>query len=238
MKKTAFLHPMRKYESIFGWFYLVMHMFLISVGISFLYYGVLLPNGIELTDAQLNALYYGVGFVLILLIMFRFLKASFHDLCSNKLNSFSGITTGYVINYVLGIVVNLVVMLFLSDNMTNPNNAAVTDQIKINQNVMTAVSVLLAPIVEEVLFRGVAFGTIRKKNRLLAYIVSVFLFAVYHLLGYIIADFSFENLLYLIQYLPAGIALAYCYERSRNIWGPIFLHMLINFIAVTVTVAL
>jgi hypothetical protein len=147
--------------------------------------------------------------------------------------------TSILICYFVYMISLYAVALFLNiflDNLENPNDAAVTSMAKLNPNTMIVIGVLLAPIVEEVLFRGVVFGTIRKKSRVLAYIVSALLFAVYHLWEYMLTGFSWDLVLYLLQYIPAGIILCWCYERSKNIWGSVFLHMMINYVSITVSI--
>jgi membrane protease YdiL (CAAX protease family) len=122
----------------------------------------------------------------------------------------------------------------------NPNDEIIIEHIKINPNTMIAVTVLLGPVVEETLFRGVVFGTIRRKNRTAAYLVSFIVFAVYHLWEYILVAISttgasgWSLILNLLQYLPGSLALAWCYERSNTLWAPIFLHMLINALNISV----
>lgn len=111
----------------------------------------------------------------------------------------------------------------------NPNNAAVMDLVGRQTGKMSAAVIFLAPIVEEMLFRAGIFGTIRRKSRLLAYLVSIALFAIYHVWGYAVSDPV--SWLYLIQYIPAGYVLCRCYEYGNSIWGSMFLHMLINFVS-------
>ncbi len=90
-------------------------------------------------------------------------------------------------------------------------------------------AVFLAPIVEEVLFRAGIFGFLRKYNRAAAYAVSVAVFSLYHLSGFILLDL--RNLIYLVQYIPAGLILCRVYERSNTIWCPIGMHMLVNYMS-------
>ena len=78
------------------------------------------------------------------------------------------------------------------------------------------------------------FGAIRTKSRIAAYIVTALLFAVYHLWPYFIAEFAWMDLLYLLQYIPIGLILAWSYERSGTIWTSILVHALINYVAVSV----
>lgn len=231
MKSYPFSHPMQKYEKIIGWMYLPIHIIVIPLLLSAFY-----PNLTKLfgDGTYADVLYYAIGTVVLFGGMFRFMKSSFHDMCDNKWNTFSSVISCYVLYYALSFVVSYLLATLLSD-VTNPNTAAVNDAVRINKNTMILVSVILAPIVEEILFRGIVFGTIRKKSRILAYIVSAVAFSFYHLWQYFAAAFDWQLFLYVLQYLPGSIALAFCYERGRSIYAPIFLHMLINLIAVSIT---
>lgn len=224
---------MKRSERIFGWFYLPIHAVLLNYVITFLYAYFNEKNGLTLDTAHLNLIYYAISFTFVLIFMFRFLRLSFSDLCDNLGKSVVGVIIGYVAYYALSYLVILVLSRFLTD-LINPNSNLISEELQLNPNVMKAVGILLAPVVEETLFRGVVFGTIRKKSRIFAYIVSVVLFAVYHLWSYMLGGFDWTMLLYLLQYIPGGLVLAWCYEQSRNIWAPIFLHMLINFVALSV----
>jgi membrane protease YdiL (CAAX protease family) len=84
--------------------------------------------------------------------------------------------------------------------------------------------VLLAPIAEEVFFRGVAFNALlREGGRRWAYLGSAALFAIVHL------DLAAAVPLFLL-----GLALAWVYERSRTLLAPIAMHVAINGLAVAV----
>jgi membrane protease YdiL (CAAX protease family) len=111
----------------------------------------------------------------------------------------------------------------------NLNNEAIMDLARTDSRAITAMAVFLAPLTEEMLFRGAIFGGIRKKNRIAAYAVSMLLFSIYHTWGYAIDDPSYW--LYTIQYLPAAYLLCRCYERTNSIWCSIFFHMLVNHIS-------
>lgn len=143
-------------------------------------------------------------------------------------------TTGIALAayFAMNLVANVTILYFATQNLTNPNSQAVNEAINVDLRSMFAVSVIMAPIVEEVLFRGVVFGTIRTKNRILAYVVSVLLFAVYHLWSSVVLYQDWTILVYLIQYIPPGLVLAWSYERSGSIWSSIMLHMIINSLVV------
>lgn len=234
MTKRSFPFPMKKSEKIFGWLYLFIHAVVLVYLIGFLNSTLFVSLGISMDTAHLNLVYYAVSFTIVVLGMFRFLKASFSDLCDNLWRTLSSLVLGYAFYYALLFLVTLGLAHLLSD-LVNPNSEIVAQEAKLNANVLKASAVLLAPVVEEVLFRGVVFGTIRRKSRLLAYAVSTLVFSFYHLWQYFFIDFDWTLLLYMLQYVPGSIALAWCYERSRNIWGAVFLHMAINFISLAVS---
>ncbi len=141
----------------------------------------------------------------------------------------------YAVSFVFLLVFLISLLLSLVyPEISNPNQESINELVKLNKNMMIVVSVLLAPFVEEVIFRGVVFGTIRKKNTLIAYIVSSLFFAFYHEWQFFLTGFSWSLLITTLTYIPAGICLARTYERSKTIWAPIFLHMILNFVSVTV----
>ena len=228
MEKLKFSTPIKKHETIIGWIYLFLHIFVIGELLFRLNYRL----SLGLDNAGVNFAYYAVGFVILLIFLFSFLKKSFGDLCENPGKSATSVILGYAAVYAMNIAVSMLISL-IETGSVNPNESAIDELIPLNPNVMKAIAVFLAPVVEETLFRGVVFGSIRKSSRVIAYIVSTLLFSVYHIWSYVAFGLDWSVLIYVLEYVPASIALAWCYERSRNIWAPIFLHMAINFVAVS-----
>lgn len=84
--------------------------------------------------------------------------------------------------------------------------------------------VLVAPIAEEVFFRGVVFNAwLREGGRRWAFIGSAVLFAAIHL-----------SLVSLVPILLLGLALAWVYERTGNLIAPIVMHAVSNGISVSI----
>jgi uncharacterized protein len=84
--------------------------------------------------------------------------------------------------------------------------------------------VVLAPIAEEVFFRGIVFNAwLREGGRRWAYVGSAALFALVHL--------SFVTLLPIFL---LGLALAWVYDRTRNLLAPIVMHATVNGISVLI----
>ena len=92
---------------------------------------------------------------------------------------------------------------------------------------------ILVPPVEECFFRGLIFRNLYPKSKWAAYIVSILAFACIHIIGYIGRYSALELLLAVIQYLPAGLCLAWSYVRSDTIFAPILIHAAINYVGIT-----
>ena len=214
-----------KGEAIAAWVYLPIHMVLLPLFISY----VLLSFLPDVSVAVFNFIYYAVGVAYMLFFQLRFLRRDFDPLCDRLFSCFIEILAGYGIMLALNLVINGLLSLLPMDN---PNNAAVFDMADTEMGTVSAISIFLAPIVEELLFRAGLFGQLRRRSRALAYTVSILVFSLYHIWSY--ALFDPRALLYIVQYIPATFALCRCYERTDTIWAPIFLHMLINGISLSI----
>lgn len=83
---------------------------------------------------------------------------------------------------------------------------------------LAAATVLAAPIVEEVIFRGLVYTRLcRGMKRWIAAFVSALIFGLVH-----------GTLLHLIYTVPMGLLLCLFYEKYRSLWAPIVLHMSFN----------
>ena len=194
------------------------------IGLPWLLYRVFGVND----DVQINFLTYVVGAVFMLVIGFRFLRRDFDALCDHPGRIFFQVLSCYAAMMLMNLAVSGILMLFM-DATENPNNAAVMEMANGNQGPMNTIAIFLAPFVEEMIFRAAIFGTIRRRNRLLAYVVCIALFSIYHVWGYALDDPM--SWLFLLQYLPASYLLCRCYEYCDSIWGSLAFHMLTNFIS-------
>jgi membrane protease YdiL (CAAX protease family) len=84
--------------------------------------------------------------------------------------------------------------------------------------------VVLAPIAEELFFRGVVFNAfLRERGPRMAYIGSAAMFAVIHL-----------SVVALLPIFLLGLALAWVYDRTGNLIAPIVMHAVVNGISVAI----
>lgn len=221
--KRPFQVEMRRSELIAGAIWLVVYGFfmgdLLGLGLELL--------GISYTTAQLNALFFLCNFVITALVFRRFLTGNLTLAAEHILRSLKAMLLGFCIYWLLQVGLDVIGQL-LPGNVAVPNDDTIASIAGENYRIMWAGAVLLAPMVEETLVRGLVFGTVRRWNRAAAYAAGAAVFAAMHVLSYLgqmdVLTLSYNILVY---GLPS-IALCACYEYAGNIWAPIFLHMVIN----------
>ena len=217
-----------KAESIFGWIYMLIHMFGFPLLLPYLQQSVF-PN---MTEMQANVIYYGTGFAIVMVVYWKLLRREFDHLLDRFFRCVGGFFIGYFLWYSLSILMTGLLSAF-GWTGTTPNDQAVDLLAKESYNLTMVISVIAAPILEEVLFRGIAFQTIRRKNRALAYAASLLLFSLYHVWQFVFLHQDWSYLVYLLQYLPITFALTWCYEYSGSLWLPIFFHASNNYLAMS-----
>ena len=226
--KRPFQVTMRTGEIIGGVIWLVIYGFFMG-DILLLGLGAL---GISCTTAQLNALFFLCNFVITALVFRRFLTKNLMLVPGNLLRTLKGMLVGFCIYWLLQVGIGIIGDL-LSGNIDIPNDDTIASIADENYRIMWAGAVLLAPLTEETLVRGLVFGNVRRWNRAAAYGAAAAVFAAMHILPYI-GDMSALSLCYniLVYGLPS-VALCVCYEYAGTIWAPIGLHMIINIIGMS-----
>ncbi|MBR0354841.1 MAG: CPBP family intramembrane metalloprotease [Oscillospiraceae bacterium] len=188
----------------------------------------LLP--VDLADLAI----YAAGAVYMLAVLWRFLRRDFDPLWEHPFRVLLMVFGGYLASVYGQVLVGNLLDL-LSVTAQNENNAAVEELAKAQLNTTTVMAVFMAPLVEEGIFRAGIFGLLRRKHRVLAYVLSALLFGLYHVWSEAIYDPI--QLVFILQYVPSSLVLAYIYDRTDSIWSSIFLHMLTNGIAIAALLA-
>ena len=96
-------------------------------------------------------------------------------------------------------------------------------------------SVILGPVVEELVFRGYLFRLFRQKTYWIAHLLVAILFGFYHNWSEILIQHDFLQLLFILPYGFVSIGFTMAYEKTDNICYPIILHSLMNFVAFVYT---
>ncbi|WP_297211842.1 CPBP family intramembrane glutamic endopeptidase [uncultured Flavonifractor sp.] len=187
----------------------------------------------ELPIAESNVVYYLLSATLVFLVFWTFLRHGFHLLLDWLPENLFAFGTGLVGWAVLAFLAGLVPL-----PVKNPNLLSYPEQFALAPFATGMILIVLMPLVEEPLFRGLLFGTSRKYSRVLGYLLSVFLYAFYCVWQFVYAYgvVDFRYLLLFVEYLPMALALTWCYDNGGSIWSPIALHMVINALTLARTV--
>ena len=123
----------------------------------------------------------------------------------------------------LMILSNSIITMFTT-TMTSQNQQSIIDTLSKAPIYTFIITVFIAPILEELVFR-LSFRKIFARTNILFIIFSGLFFGGMHVLG------SLENLvdlLFIIPYSIPGFIFAYLYTKSKNICVPIMLHLIHN----------
>lgn len=222
------LLPMTYKEKAIGWPYLVIQLFFLPTILGFLNYALKL----KLSDALLNAALFCLDSIFVMLIFHRFLRSELQRAIEEFPQCLFVGFAGYIL-YMLELYgVNYSVAMLQPEHI-NANNAVIQSFVSQHYILMVIGTVLLVPITEETLFRGLIFGTLYRKNPILGYVLSTLIFAAIHVVSYIGMQDIPTLLLSLMQYIPAGLTLSWAYVRSGTICTPILIHAVINLIGIS-----
>ena len=226
-RKHSFSGNLTNQETIGGFVYLIFELLFLPGILSWI-------NGhLEdpLNSAELNFVFYMINFVSILLIFHDFLGRGLNQVTQHPAIFCQAVILGFVAYYACNWFTTWAVRQ-LVPSFSNYNDQSIAAMLKGNYFLMLIGTVILVPPVEECLFRGLIFRNLYGKSRWAAYIVSILAFAVIHIIGYIGSYSAIELLMAFLQYLPAGLCLAWAYTKADTIFAPIVIHAAINFISI------
>lgn len=228
MKKSKTLYiSMSHTEKIFGWLYMAFSL-------------LALPNLLNWFNAQLadpldestlNFVFYLTNFLFICGIFRTFLRASLVAAWRDIWNFIQAVVLGYVAYWAASEVMEFI-MSYLLPGFSNINDAAITELARANYTLMLIGVVFLVPLTEEMLYRGLIFRNLWQSSKIAAYLLSMAAFAAIHVLGYIGSEDITTLLICFLQYLPAGLCLAWTYTKADNIFAPTVVHAIVNAISI------
>jgi len=228
MKKNHSIGPyLSDKETFSGFVYMAFQLILLPGLLAFINQGLEQPLNI----AEINFVFYLVNFITILLIFQRFLGNSLEQVWQHPIYFLEAVILGFVFYYLCNHAITWGMQQFFPD-FSNYNDEAIAAMSHSNHFLMLIGTVVLVPPVEECFFRGLIFRNLYPKSKWAAYIVSILAFAIIHIIGYLGQYSALELLIAVMQYLPAGVCLAWAYVRADTIFAPILIHAAINFIGI------
>ena len=188
-------------------------------------------NNLTGTQSVLLNIYSNAFVLLILILIYKAsLKKDLINFKNNFSNYFYVSMKIWIIGIVLMITFNLIIGMFTKSPTSN-NEAALRNLISYSPYAMIVNTVLLSPAVEEIVFRK-SFRNVFK-NDLAFILISGIVFGALHV---ILSIKTATDFLYLLPYCSLGLCFSYMYYKTKNIYAPIFVHMLHNLITTLLSI--
>ncbi len=173
----------------------------------------------EVPMAEANVVYYAFLFALALLAFWDMLKKDFGVLLDwlpeNLLGVLLGLAGGVVLRFLLEM---------LPWPVADPISLQYAQSYALSPAATLVLILLLIPLVEEVVFRGLIYGHMRNYSRPLAAVTVTVLYALFLVYRYALESGDPRYLLLAVLYLPMSAALTFCYENGGSVWGSVVLH--------------
>lgn len=178
-------------------------------------------------ELSINVTYFCINFLTVSILFHKYIFRSVRDLSEIGTRLLAFVLAGFFLAE--GLTVYLSTTLHqLFPRFANINNSQVAQLVEQNLPLMCVCTVILVPITEELLYRGVIFGGLADSSKTLAYAASISVFSLIHLLGYIGSYDALTLALAFVQYIPSGFFLCWAYQKSGSIFAPILIHAFIN----------
>lgn len=207
-------------EKRIGWFLLIP--------------AVVLPMLMVTENMLLKGAYYLALGIATVYVFRSFLKESFHGLTGNW-GSFIAKSLGiFVVSQLAVILINNLFLMFqVGSFVSGPHGIYFQSNYDLywlkvfpkSPIVVIALMVLVIPVTQEILLRGLFFNTFYQKHPWLAVLVTALVFALLHTLPYMGIYSAGQVLLLFLQYLPAGFLLSIAYIVTESVYAPIALHV-------------
>ena len=197
--------------------------------------------GSQQDDAVLNLLYFTVNFLAVAILFRKFWAESWKDFAAKAWPCIWKAAAGLLVCKIAVLLLNLLLQLWQPDYfqatplgpaLRNPNDMHIGQMVQSMPILFSIATVFLVPPVEEAFYRGLIFGGLYRKNKIVAYAVSVLLFSVIHILGYLnMGDPTLLSLCF-AQYVIPALCLCLLYGMTGSVFSPILMHMAYNAIGI------
>ncbi|UTC68338.1 MULTISPECIES: CPBP family intramembrane glutamic endopeptidase [unclassified Treponema] len=188
-----------------------------------------------------NGIFGSLLFLLFIIIFYLFYSKDLKIIFTYKKLNLSVIVKGLI--YLSSITMIYYIISFIFDNsflfnffkyfndiLTGKKNITVYDILILEklqrprfEPFMLISTVIIGPVFEEIFYRGLMYNKLKEiSNDFIAVFISSMFFAFLHIPGY---GFNIK----MFSLVLDGILLAYCYEKTNNIYVPILIHSINNF---------
>lgn len=183
----------------------------------------LLFSDAESMPAEANVVYYGFLFVLVLLVFWGFLKEDFLGLLDWLPENLFSLAAGLLLAGGFRVALHLLPL-----HIFDPMAGQYAAEFAAAPGPTLVLLLVLIPVVEELVYRGIVYGTLRSYSPALAGVAATILYALANVWRYALELGDVRVLLLAFLYLPKGAALTWCYDNGGSIWACALCHAAIN----------
>lgn len=185
-------------------------------------------------NKYLDLFFYSSFFVVLFCIYKKCIWELMKDFIKNRSTYIKACIICFFIIIFLMVTLAIILSFFISAESSNEQNINISIQ---NNKVITSiVACLIGPFVEEIIFRGILYETVKGdgKSRVKRYVsicIVSLIFTLYHCdLSVVMKD----NMLEVVTNLPLfvmALTLNCLYEKTNNILSPLLVHIGINIVS-------
>lgn len=214
-------------------FYLVFGNYIMS------YLFMLLPFNFN-DSLTLNAYYNLFADSMFLIVGYICFKELFKDLFKRFKKAFQNknkilvILKGVGLVYLVNFCSSLIVQLIIQSGDSSQNQEVIEKMLIKVPLPMIITVVFIAPILEEIIFRGIIYRAFARYKPWLGHIISGFAFGFVHVANAVLVNHNMIELIQMLPYVGMGICFSYFYEKHKTISMPIMFHMLNNLFSVII----
>ena len=174
--------------------------------------------------AEANVICYALFLAVCLVLLWRLLREDF-----GRLSRWDGGDLGTaILCLAAGVIGRLLVERLDILPMADPGPAQYAGEYLMAPAATLTLLLVLIPVVEELLFRGVLFARLARRDRRVAYAAATAVWALGRVWRYALERGDGRWLLLAILYLPMSAALCRCYDRGKSVWGCAVVHACFN----------
>ena len=173
----------------------------------------------ETLVAEANVVYYIFLFALTLFIFWGFLKGDFFRLLDWLPENLFSLALGF-----LAAAGSWTLLRLLPFPVEDPISAQYAQEFLAAPGPTLILILLLIPLVEETLYRGLIYGHLRNYSRPLGFVFSTLFSAFAQMWRYALDYGDSRYLLLTVLYLLPAAALHWCYDRGGSVWSCALLH--------------
>ena len=222
-------------KNLIGWGKVLLIFLLFNYSWLFQLIPVYIFNiGLDNISGSTNVLLSAFSSCIMVFILFFIYRKSIREEAKHFFKNFWDCFDVGIVSWTVGLVIMVASNILIStlfDAGVAGNEQSVQSMIASLPWIMVINAGILAPIVEEIVFRKSYEHLI--KNKMIYVLVSGFIFGLAHVTGNIN---SWVDYLFIIPYGALGCSFAFSYVKTKSILTPIMFHMIHNTVLVLISI--